>query len=468
MIGRIYRGSDTYGLLHYLYGPGRNEEHADPHLIAGYADPITLDPPRDPGGGYAVGPLARRLDEYVRLLEADVRPAEHVYHVPLRTAPEDRRLSDAEWAQVATDVVARLGFARPGDPDRSVRWVAVRHGDDHVHLVVTLARPTHTVPSLHNDRLKLRQACQAAESRLGLRQTRAADGTAEPRPARAAAEKAARAGHAEPARTSLAREVRAAAAAAGDVDGFLGALRDAGVLVRPRHSETQPGEITGYAVAWPGDVTTDGNPVWHSGGRLGPDLSLPKLRRRWTGDGDGQATVRPPMQRDPARRRQILTDATAAARAAAHRAEPGDEQAAGDLAAAAARLVEGTRPGRLDQAARQLTQAGVAPYGRVTPASGGARELRRHAMLLRSLGRVAGGRETAELLALLAAIAGLAEATARLREAQGRLAQALDARAAATVLAAPTPTATPPSRPPAAASRPAAPPPPPLTPRRSR
>jgi hypothetical protein len=40
-------------------------------------------------------------------------------------------------------------------------------------------------------------------------------------------------------------------------------------------------EVTGYAVALPGDTAQDGGPVWFGGGKLAADLTLPKLRRRW-------------------------------------------------------------------------------------------------------------------------------------------------------------------------------------------
>ncbi len=36
MIGRVYRGGDVGGLLRYLYGPGRHNEHENPHLVAAW------------------------------------------------------------------------------------------------------------------------------------------------------------------------------------------------------------------------------------------------------------------------------------------------------------------------------------------------------------------------------------------------------------------------------------------------
>jgi hypothetical protein len=61
-----------------------------------------------------------------------------VWHCAVRAAPEDRMPSDAEWAQLAVGIMDRTGLAPDGD-DGGVRWVAVRHAADHVHLVVTLA-----------------------------------------------------------------------------------------------------------------------------------------------------------------------------------------------------------------------------------------------------------------------------------------------------------------------------------------
>ncbi len=46
MIGKVCpRGQDVAGLIRYLYGPGRREEHTDPHIIAGYRPPADLEPP---------------------------------------------------------------------------------------------------------------------------------------------------------------------------------------------------------------------------------------------------------------------------------------------------------------------------------------------------------------------------------------------------------------------------------------
>ena len=57
MIAKVIRGTDARRLLYYLYGPGRANEHTDPHLVAGFGDPAELEPARRPDGS----PDLRRL-----------------------------------------------------------------------------------------------------------------------------------------------------------------------------------------------------------------------------------------------------------------------------------------------------------------------------------------------------------------------------------------------------------------------
>ena len=52
MIGKISapRGERVEPLIRYLYGPGRREEHTDPHILAGWRHPAELEPPLRPDG----------------------------------------------------------------------------------------------------------------------------------------------------------------------------------------------------------------------------------------------------------------------------------------------------------------------------------------------------------------------------------------------------------------------------------
>lgn len=80
MIGKVNRGSDTAGLIRYLFGPGRENEHLNAHVVARFDE--TLVGVSSPMGGE----LARRLDRPNRVL---LNPyAKHVWHCSLRAAPE--------------------------------------------------------------------------------------------------------------------------------------------------------------------------------------------------------------------------------------------------------------------------------------------------------------------------------------------------------------------------------------------
>jgi hypothetical protein len=59
-----------------------------------------------------------------------------------------------------------------------VRWVAIRHGGDHIHIVAMLARQDGRRPRVRNDRYRVREACLAAEERYALRRTAPGDRTA--------------------------------------------------------------------------------------------------------------------------------------------------------------------------------------------------------------------------------------------------------------------------------------------------
>src|SRR5216683_835660 len=65
--------------------------------------------------------------------------------------------------------------------------------------------------------------------------------------------------------------------------------RAARVLVRERYSTVHPDQVTGYAVGLSGHTARDGGVVWYGGGKLAADLTLPKLRARWSGTAAGRA-----------------------------------------------------------------------------------------------------------------------------------------------------------------------------------
>jgi hypothetical protein len=284
MIGKVIRRTNVGRLLCYLYGPGKANEHTDPHLVAGFSDPADLEPPIRANGTRDFRRLTGLLAQPLAVLAGPGCP-QPVWHCSVRSAPEDRMLSDHEWAQVAARVMDRTGLAPAGD-DLGVRWVAVRHAPDHIHLVATLARQDGDRPATWNDFYRVRDACRDAERRFGLRSTAPADRTAARRATRAEAEQAIRRGWAEAPRTTLRREVSTAAAGAGTEQEFFARLDQAGILVRKRYSTTHPGEVTGYAVGLPHHTASEGGVVWYGGGKLAADLTLPKLRARWAGTAE--------------------------------------------------------------------------------------------------------------------------------------------------------------------------------------
>ncbi|MEV5570836.1 hypothetical protein AB0L06_12350 [Spirillospora sp. NPDC052269] len=250
-----------------------------PRIVAGFRPSHLLQPAQRVDGRWDLRYLAELLMLPVEVL-GDRNHPRPVWHVPVRAAPEDPILTDEQWAQVAREVMDRSGLAPDGDPD-GVRWIAVRHADDHVHLVATLARQDGTRPKVWNDAYRVRSACRSVEERFGLRRTAPADRTAARRPTRGETEKARRIGMPRDARSELRRLVQTAAAGAGSEAAFFAQLQDAGVLLRLRYSERQPDQVTGYAVALRECRTANGEAVWYSGGKLAADLTLPKLRRRW-------------------------------------------------------------------------------------------------------------------------------------------------------------------------------------------
>jgi hypothetical protein len=92
MIGKVLRGTDARRLLYYLYGPGKANEHTDPHLVAGFGDPAELEPGRRPNGSRDFRRLTGLLAQPLAALNGS-NYREPVWHCAVRAAPEDRLLT---------------------------------------------------------------------------------------------------------------------------------------------------------------------------------------------------------------------------------------------------------------------------------------------------------------------------------------------------------------------------------------
>lgn len=326
----VTRGDRMSGLLTYLAGPGRSNEHTEPHLVAG--DPALMAWHDDAElGRDAALSIARHLDKPRAAFGVEV-PGGHVWHCSLSLRAEEGMRTDEEWRKIATDFVKAMDFDDPDSPRASCRWVAIRHGvstngNDHIHIAVNLVREDGTKASVHNDFHRAQVAARALEVKYGLEQlessqaersTRGYDPAEREAQARSRARaKYERARTAEPAampawelldgadrqariasevradqpRQTLAVKVRGCATAASDEGEFVRRMRRAGLLVRPRFADGRTDVITGYSVAERPQAGE--RPIWYGGGHLGRDLTLPRLRDGWpdtpTGASDAAA-----------------------------------------------------------------------------------------------------------------------------------------------------------------------------------
>ncbi|MBM7167094.1 mobilization protein [Streptomyces sp. G44] len=345
-------GDDTAGLLYYLYGPGRAEEHVDPHLVASF-DGMAPDPGRSADFHRAIKDLAGLIDQPVEALPPHSRPALPVWHTSVRAAPGDRRLSDDEWADIARQVVAATGID-PGDGEPGCRWAAVRHADDHIHIVATLVCEDGSRPDDFRSGMRAQAECRLIEKELGLTLVNAGDGTAAKRPTSAERHKAERQGRERTAREELRETVRRAVAGATSEEEFFDRLAAAGLLVRKR--EAPSGDLLGYKVALTDDRNEDNKPVYFAGSTLAPDLSLPRIRERWSATQQDAAGPddRASAPSGPARARRR---AAAAAWQALVIIDHGNDRQAAALIAAAGEVLDALAKTSAAHTRKQLREA---------------------------------------------------------------------------------------------------------------
>lgn len=195
------------GLMAYLQGPGRRDEHEHPHLVAGDAGVMAWYSGAELSKPDAMR-LARYLDRPSAALDVEVNRGRyeqvevgrepggqrvlerrktgetdaHVYHVALSARAEEGRLGDETWQAIAVAFVDKMGLAgdpRPAQDDEareprpSTRWAAVHHGlseqgNDHIHLVVNLVAEDGSKVNVHRDFVRAREVCRELEEEFGL------------------------------------------------------------------------------------------------------------------------------------------------------------------------------------------------------------------------------------------------------------------------------------------------------------
>ena len=136
---------------------------------------------------------------------------------------------------------------------------------------------------MHNDRPRAQETCRELEQRYGLRPV---EGRQVKRGARATsyrqryrAEREHQRGEIPspvPDREQLEARLRVAGAGAASEAEFVRLLRADGVLVRPRFAAGRDDQVVGYSVALAPAAGRE--PVWHAGGKVAKDLTLPRLR----------------------------------------------------------------------------------------------------------------------------------------------------------------------------------------------
>lgn len=279
MIAKITRGTDPGRIGAYLHGPGRAEEHV-------YAGRL--------GGAVIAGTVpvleARTSVEWVAEMRSAItrRPdiTSPVWQASLRSAPGDRVMGDAEWADAAQGFATRMGFAEHP-------WVAVRHGADHVHVVVS--RVDHTGAVWHGrfDRRLAQQACARLEVEHRLRvaprsravdvtpgQQQVAGGPADGQLTKGEWRRAV-ATDSTPTRVVLTERIHTAAqlAAGRGRPAFEAELARVGVAYQANEAPST-GRMNGYRFADPTHRDKAGEPVWFKASQLDKTLSWAALDKR--------------------------------------------------------------------------------------------------------------------------------------------------------------------------------------------
>lgn len=315
MIVKITHGDRFSGMMVYLVGPGREDEHTEPHVLAGDPGLVAMYGYDELDRGAALA-LARDLDLDRRRTGTEVvkrgkrwdeaageyvttgTGGAHVWQCSLSLHPDEAALSDERWAAIAHDFMARMGFDDPKDPREPARWVAVRHGlsgggNDHIHLVANVVRADGTKVSGYKDYRLASAVAAELERKHGLRVVEGRGAFRSNEPGFSQGEDLAQrrhrraAGHAgrdarDPdrlVRHGVHRKVRAAAAAAGTEAEFVRRLRRSGLNVRPRFAQGTTDVVVGYSVRQKAVGDQDAS-RWFAGGHLARDLTLTQLREQ--------------------------------------------------------------------------------------------------------------------------------------------------------------------------------------------
>jgi hypothetical protein len=275
MIGNITRGSNFGGLGRYLYATGKHHEaHVNPRAVA---------------AGNVMRDDSREWRPWVADMQwcAQQRPdvSKPVWHCSIRASPEDRIMSDQEWGQIASEHIDRMGL-------QDHPWVAVRHGDDHIHIVASRVNGNGEVWHGKQDRPRNMSSMRQIEKRHNLiRLTGDRDTSRLATVTRSEREKGKRLGI-DPERAQLRDALHEAVAAAQGRGpaGLEAELASRGVLFRA--NTTKDGlKVQGYSVSKPGWRDADNKEVWLKASEVDRKLSWSKVSAQLGGDRTTHATA---------------------------------------------------------------------------------------------------------------------------------------------------------------------------------
>lgn len=280
MIPNVSRNSDASVLTAYLVGPGRTDEHLNPHLVSGSPHLMAWYSDAELSHWDALD-LGGELNSAARVLGVDI-PAGHIWHCSLSLHDQDGVRSDEEWETIAGEFMRDMGFiGQEGKAD--VTWLAVRHGlsgqngNDHIHIAASVVRPDGTKVDTYDDWPRSQKTARVLEQKHKLLPVVEGHGVAGYTKAEYLA--AERRGRVEPERQTVARMVRGYAAASETEGEFVRRCRRGGLVMKPTFASTEMREVIGYSA---GLKPPKGfRPTTIQGHKLGKDLGLGMLRESW-------------------------------------------------------------------------------------------------------------------------------------------------------------------------------------------
>ena len=311
MIVKITSGEKMTGLLSYLQGPGRSNEHTDPHLVAGDPAIMAWHDDNELSHQDAIA-IARQIDEPRRVFGTEVREPNYlrndkgedvrdshgkkvrdpidpwrdanVWHCSLSLHVDEGQLTDEKWGAIAQEFMDGMGFTETSGRSPA-RWAAVRHGvstkgNDHIHIAASAVREDGTKVDLWRSKKRASELAGELERKHGLAVIASRETSSGERGYhRAEKHRAEREGAPELDRELLARRVRACATASKSEAEFVRRLRGQGLVARPRFASGRSDVVAGYKVAV--RPVAGQTPVFYGGGHLAKDLTLPRLRSEW-------------------------------------------------------------------------------------------------------------------------------------------------------------------------------------------